>query len=302
VVLGETSGKFELDFLTMKEGGLDAVFFNLPMLSSETREQPVSELILEDARTVLDEVERYGNLAEIAVSPDDVMRLHQMGKRAVLFGVETADPFGGDVGTLALLYDAGIRMITLPSEAISTLDPEQDDSTDFPLNDFGLRVVEEMNRLGMIIDITHTSDRLQMDIIRASSKPVVASHSCTRALNDRPREMADSVIRALADKDGVISVTFFPGHISSHFPDSTVTVADLVDHIDHIVEIVGADHVGFGSDFLGSEQHTAGLESATGLPSITYTLLERGYSPADIERMLGGNLMRVFREVQETGS
>ncbi len=300
VVLGAKTGTFELDFITMKEGGLDAVFFNLPMLSSETREQPVSDLILEDARTVMDEVERYPNLAEVAVSPEDVARIHQLGKRAVLFGVETADPFGGYVGTLARLYDAGIRMITLPSEAISTPDPEQEDSSGLPLNDFGLRIVEEMNRLGMIIDITHTSDRLQMDIIRASSKPVVASHSCTRALNDIPREMPDSVIRELADRGGVVSVTFFPGHISSDFPDSTVTVEDLVDHIDHIVEIVGADHVGFGSDFLGSEVHTVGLESAAALPAITHTLLQRGYSEEDIEKFLGGNLLRVFRAVQES--
>ena len=298
--LGEKTAAFELDFVTMKEGGLDAVFFSVPFLRSGSDGRPESALILEDARAVADEVERLGDLAEIARTPGDISGIHTVGKRAVLLGVESGDPFGGDIGTLERFFDAGIRMVTLPSEPLTEPVPEHGDQSGSGLNGFGKRVVEEMNRLGIIIDITHTPDSLQLDVIGTSVKPVVASHSCTRALNDVPRQMPDSIIRALAEKGGVICVTFYPGHISGGYPDEAVTIEDLVDHIDHIIQIAGVDHVGFGSDFLGSEHHTVGLESAAGLPAITYTLLQRGYSQGEIEKILGGNLLRVFETVQES--
>jgi len=291
--LGEKTEAFEVDFLTMKEGGLDAVFFAVPLPGMQSAGLPEPAQILADVEAIADEVERFQDLAEIAQSPDDIARIHALGKRAVLLGVEATDPFGGDIGTLEQMFEAGIRMVTLPSEPLGT--PE------LPLDDFGMRIVAEMNRLGMIIDITHTSDRQQMDIIRTSVKPVVASHSCTRALNDIPRQMPDSIIRSLAEEGGAICVTFYPGHISSDYPDSTITIEDLVDHIDHIVRIAGADHVCFGSDFIGGDHHTVGLESAAGLPGITHTLLERGYSQRDIAKILGENLLRVFESVQESG-
>ena len=299
--LGEKTAAFEVDFVTMKEGGLDAVFFALPMLRSDSGERPDAILIVEDARAVAEEVGRFGDLAEVARSSEDISRIHTLGKRAVLLGVESADPFGGDIGALGRFFDAGIRMITLPSEPLSASVPGQDDQSDSGLNDFGKRVIEEMNRLGIMIDITHIPDSLQLEIIGTSVRPVVASHSCTRALNDVPRQMPDSIIRALAEKGGVICVTFYPGHISGGYPGQTVDIEDLVDHIDHIVGVAGIDHVGFGSDFLGSEHHTVGLESATGLPGITHSLLRRGYSQREIEKILGGNLLRVFEAVQESG-
>jgi microsomal dipeptidase-like Zn-dependent dipeptidase len=299
--LGEKTGPFELDFITMKEGGLDAVFFSLPLLRRESTGQAQSVRILDDLEELKREVRRFEELAEVSYAPQDISRIHDLGKRAVLLSVEAGDPFGGDVGTIERYFDAGIRMITLLSDSLTTPGSGQGDQGELPLNAFGNRVIEEMNRLGIIIDISHTPDRLQMDIIRASMKPVVASHSCTRALNDVPRQIPDSIIRALAEKGGVISVTFYPGHISPGYPDDTVTVEDLVDHIDHIVEVAGVEHVGFGSDFLGSEYHTVGLESAAGLPGITRTLLERGYTRTDIEKILGGNLLRVFEAAQDSG-
>lgn len=302
VSLGEKRGGFELDFLTMREGGLDAVFFSLPLLRSESTGLSQAEQVLEDVRVLEDEVRRFEELADVARSPGDILRIQSGGKRAILLSIEAGgDPFEGDVSTLERYFEAGIRMITLPSDPFVVFDSEQRDEAAVPINDYGRSVVAEMNRLGIIIDITHTHDRLQMDIIGASTKPVIASHSCTRALNNIPRQVPDSIIRALAENGGVIAVTFYPGHIVSGFPEDTSTVNDLVDHIDHIVQIAGIDHVGFGSDFLGSEIHTIGLESAAGLPTITANLLERGYSQEEIEKILGGNLLRVFEAVLESG-
>ncbi len=297
--LGEKTGTFELDFITMKEGGLDGVFFTAPLLGGQDEEPKDPGQILEDINSIVREVQRLGDLAEIARSTEDIRRIHGLGKRAVLLGIEGGGPFGEDLGTLERYFDAGVRMVTFPLLPSVTPGPERSDSPDQPLSDFGRRVIEEMNRLGMIIDISHASDRHQVEIIRTSVKPVVASHSCTRALNDIPREMPDSIIKVLAAKGGVISVTFSPRHISADYPERTVTEEDLVDHVDHIVRIAGVDHVGFGSDFLGGDAHTVGLESAAGLPNLTFALLKRGYSRREIEKILGGNLLRVFEAVEE---
>jgi len=163
--LGEKTAAFEVDFLTMKEGGLDAVFFSVPMLRSESDGRPDSVLIVEDARAVADEVERFGNLAEIARSSEDISRIHALGKRAVLLGVEAADPFGGDIGTLERFFDAGIRMVTVPPGPLTEPVPEHGDQSGSGLSSFRTRVVEEMNRLGILIDITHTPDAVHLDII-----------------------------------------------------------------------------------------------------------------------------------------
>ena len=299
--LGEKTEGFEIDFVTMKEGGLDAVFFSVPLLRSRSEGRPDPAEILEEIGSLVHEVERNGDLAEIALSSSEIRRIHALGKRAVLLGMETQDPFGGDIGTLAQYHTAGIRMITLTPEFLTAPDSAQEVQSDSSLSDFDKWIIEEMNRLGMIIDVSHTSDGQQMEIIRTSDKPVVASHSCARALNDIPREISDLNIQALVEKGGVVCVTFFPGHISSDFPDRTVTIGDLVDHIDHLVRIAGVDHVGFGSDFLGGDAHTLGLESAAGLPDLTSALLERDYSPTEIEKILGGNLLRLIEEVQESG-
>lgn len=299
LILGERTGAIEVDFITMEEGGLDAVFFSAPLLRGRSGSPETPEQVLEDIGSIVEEVRRHGDLAEVARSPGDILRIHRLGKRAVLLGMETPDPFGGDLGTLRRYFDAGVRMITLSPEGLMARDPGRGDPADLPSNDFMTRVVEEMNRLGMIIDITHAPDGLQMEIIRTSAGPVIASHSNARALNDVPRQVPDSIIQALAAKGGVICVTFFPGHISADFPDQPVTIEDLVDHIDHIVRVAGVDHVGLGSDFAGGETHTVGLESAAGLPGITSVLLERGYSSGEIEKILGGNLLRVFETVQE---
>ncbi len=298
--LGEKTGVIEVDFVTMKEGGLDAIFFSVPLMPGESGHIPEPEELLKDIALIHAGVERYKELAELAITPADIRRIHESGKRSVLIGMETQDPFGGDIHVLRQYYDAGLRMITLPHQSISTpADPNSDPDGGLLLNDFGRQIIKDMNRLGMIIDITHTPDSLQLDIIRTSAQPVIASHSCVRALNNVPREIPDSIIQALAEKGGAICVTFFPGHISQKHPDQPVLLEDLVDHIDHIVELVGIDHVGFGSDFLGSEIHTTGLESAADLPSITYQLLKRGYSREDIHKILGGNLLRIFETVQQ---
>lgn len=299
--LGEKTGAIEVDFITMKEGGLDAIFFSVPLLGGAAEGPPDEDRLLDDVGSIVEEVERYLNLAEIALSPGDIERIHAVGKRAVLLGMETQDPFGGDPGAPERFFEAGVRMITLTPEILTTPETGQNDRDDSSLSSFGRHVIEEMNRFGMISDISHLPDGLQMEVIRISEKPVVASHSNTRALNNIPRQIPDSIIRTLSDNGGVICVTFFPGHVSSGFPDQPVTIEDLVDHIDHVVQVAGADHVGFGSDFLGGDNHTIGLESAAGLPAITYALLERGYPRAEIEKILGGNLLRVFEAVQETG-
>jgi len=299
--LGGRTFSFDANLPAMREGGVDAVFYSVPFLGSGRDEPPGPAQVVAHARALVQEVAGLEDMAEMAYSAADIRRIHRLGKRAVLLSIETRDPFQGGPGTLGQYFEAGIRSITMTEERL--LDPASAEGSppDGPLSSFGEDVVREMNRLGILIDISHIPDRLQLDLTQNSREPVVASHSCTRALNDIPREIPDPIIRAMADRGGVIGVTFFPSHISSDFPDQTVTVEDLVDHIDHIVRVAGVDHVGFGSDFLGNPTHTTGLESAAGLPNLTAALLGRGYSNGDVEKILGGNFLRVLEEVGDTG-
>lgn len=336
--LGKKTGKSHVDFLTMKEGGLDAVFLSVPLVDERDRENPAKK-IFNDIRLIRKNVEKYSHLAEVAVTPGDIRRIHQSGKRAVLFGIEARDYLKGHTGLIEAYYKAGVRYMTM---AHSKVDRLADSDANWPaqsgLSQFGKKVVKEMNRLGMMIDITHVPDKLQLDIIKQSRAPVLATHSCVRAVHDTQRNIPDEILKALAKKGGAVMIPFYSGHISADYTaklkiankkieeekkkleiklkdnkaeldkqikalekklsPGRVNVELLIDHIDHAVKVAGIDHVGLGSDFVGVRP-PVGLEDASGFPLITYHLLKRGYKEDDIKKILGGNLLRVFKEAQK---
>lgn len=288
----------EMELVPMVAGGMDAVFFSTPLLLNEASGVPDSVRIFTAARSIVEAVKAAGTQVGMAYSAAGVRDLHSRGKRAVLLGIEAGDPFGNNLSVLERYHAAGIRMITLGAQPGDLPGAIEADPEGPPLGPFGRSLVEAMNRLGMIIDISHSPERQQVEIIGASEGPVIASHSNTRFLHNIPRELPDSIILAIAERGGMVGVTFHPGHLSEHHEESPATVEDLVDHIDHIVQVAGVDHVGFGSDFIGGGTNTVGLESQAGLPNITKALAERGYSAEDIHKILGGNLLRVLEEVQ----
>ncbi|MCP4715515.1 MAG: membrane dipeptidase [Deltaproteobacteria bacterium] len=296
----------QVDFPRMKAGGLDAIFFIVWTYQAE-RTPDGNASAKEHALKILSDIhqrlDKAPELAELAQSPEDAVRLETEGRRAVYIGMENGYPIGNDLALIQDYYDWGVRYITLSHSANndicdSSTDPEGPEHNG--LSDFGAQVVAEMNRLGIMVDVSHTSDDTVIDVLAVSTAPVIASHSSARAVYDHPRNLPDNLLIKIAEAGGVIQATFYNGFVKAadpKHPDRLATVADFVDHVDHIVDVAGIDHVGIGSDFDGG----AGLKDCrdvSEIGNITLELVRRGYSEEQIRKIWGANLMRVFRQVQ----
>jgi membrane dipeptidase len=283
-------------------------------------------------------VKRNSAMCGIATNPKEAYKLVKDGKSVVFIGVENGYPIGNDLTNVKHFYDRGARYITLchtKNNDICTSSTDTANTTG--LRDFGKEVVREMNRLGMMIDVSHISDQSFYDVMQLSKVPVIASHSCARALCDNPRNLTDEMLKALAKNNGVIQMCILSDYvkkplpnperdsarmavrkkynnfqdlkdelweaasadwhaIDDKFPQKLATVSDVVDHIDHIVKVAGINHVGIGTDFDGGGG-VEGCEDVSEMGNITLELVKRGYSKKDIEKIWGGNLMRVMTEV-----
>ncbi len=340
--LEERNGK--VDLTRMKEGGLDAIFFAVYVAQGPLNEEGY-EKVRERAMTLFERIDvalkENSDLAEPATCSADALRIEKLGKRAVYIGIENGYAIGKDLSLIKTYYGMGARYITLCHSRNNDI---CDSSTDegplhHGLSDFGEQVVEEMNRLGIMVDVSHISDESFFDVVEVSGTPVIASHSCTRALCDHPRNLSDEMLLKLKENNGVIQVTLVNSYVKQRdneeemqqeyamleekygdpdtlspenrelyrkerteirekYPREYATVADLVDHIDHVVELIGIDHVGIGSDFDGG----GGLKDCSDVSemgNITEELVKRGYTEEEIGKIWGGNLMRVFREVEK---
>lgn len=330
-----------IDVPRMREGGLGAIFFSIYIPGTITGAEAVKQA-LDQIDAVRETVARDPKDLMLARTAADVRRAHQEGKIAALMGVEGGHMIADDLGVLRIYAALGVRYMTL-THMVNT--DWGDSSTDKPahngLTDFGKQVVREMNRDGIMVDISHVSDKTFWDALSVSQAPLIASHSSCRALCNAPRNMTDDMIRALAAKGGVIQINYHVGFLSQKFrdadnrqiedqinaevakrcankmgcdevEDNTVTrefMAEgklprvdwnlIIDHIDHAVKVGGVDHVGLGSDFDGSVI-PFGMDDASDLPKITDALLKRGYSEADVQKILGGNTLRVMEAAEAT--
>ncbi|KPL15880.1 MAG: membrane dipeptidase [Bacteroides sp. SM23_62] len=335
----------KLDFPRMQEGGLDGVFFAV-FVGQGPRTPEAHEKVKGEALMLFDSIHAVVNhsaeLAAIALSAGDLVSINRQGKKAVYIGIENGYPVGNDLSLLSRFYDLGARYITLchsRNNDICDSSTDKDGPEHGGLSDFGREVVREMNRLGIMIDVSHISDEAFFEVIEISRSPVIASHSNARAVRDHPRNMSDEMLLKLAENGGVIQlclvseyVTEIPAFperdsamealwakydrwnemddsaklaleqeyysINSKYPPELATVSQFCDHVDHIVDLIGIDHVGFGSDFDGG----AALEDCydvTGLPNVTHELLRRGYSLRDLKKFWSGNLLRVMKEVEK---
>lgn len=327
----------QIDFPRMKEGGMDAMFFAVytsqgprtPEGHAEAKRNALNQFTL-----IHEALKKYPDQAELALTPDDAYRIQKAGKRAVFIGMENGYPIGDDLSMLKTYYDLGCRYITLTHFANNLIGDSSTDP-DGPiyggLSDFGKKVVPEMNRLGILIDVSHVADSTFYDALALSKAPVIASHSNCRALCDFPRNMTDDMIKAIAAKGGVVQVNFVSDYLkkpsdafraaktrvrmarvgkvmtpeleaklqvesdslSKVFAPERASLSDIADHIDHIVKLVGIDHAGIGSDFDGGGG-VNGLEDVSQIENLTAELVRRGYSDADIAKIWGGNLLRVL--------
>jgi membrane dipeptidase len=330
--IGKAKHDGHTNVTSLKDGGVGAQFFAVYVSADYVKGNHSAQRTLAMIDTVRhDIVARYSNDFVLATTADDIERIHQQGKIAALMGIEGGHAIEDSLRLLRDYYALGIRYMTLTH---SNTNNWADSSGDFEktgvehhngLTDFGKQVVREMNRLGMMIDISHVADKTFWDALNASTAPMIASHSSCRALCNVPRNMTDEMIVALAKKGGVVQINFNCGFLSeksaaagksvqsSTLPgvrgeDATVaeyrkkvppaTLADVVAHIDHVVKIAGVDAAGIGSDFDGVFCTPTGLEDVSKFPNLTRALLEKGYSAGDIRKIYGGNTLRVMRAVE----
>ena len=330
-----------------RRGNLGAEFFSI-WVDPDTNQGHFARHTFDLIDSVYEQAARHPDRMMMAYSPADIDRAHKEHKLAALMGIEGGHSIENDIHLLRDYYRLGVRYMTLSWSNTNEWADSSGDIDDAKvqhhkgLTDFGKQVVLEMNRLGMMVDISHVADKTFWDAIATTKAPVIASHSSARALVDAPRNMTDEMLRAVTKNGGVVQVNFFNGFIDEDFRKAQIAQAkdmaaaiqkyvdelkaqgkpvnyvdvdrierewtakiprpplkSLIDHIDHIAKVAGIDHVGLGSDFDGVSGATPqGIDSAADLPKITQALLDRGYSAEDIKKILGGNLMRVFREVE----
>jgi membrane dipeptidase len=290
--MGIRSSIGHLDIPRMIEGGVTCQVF---AISSERSRLPSYSL-----RTALLMIERFNR--ECDVIPEfvsvnkykEIIEAKKGDKASGLLSIEGADVIEGRIEILSIFHRLGVRMVGLVHSLRNQLaDGVTDRRTGGRLSELGIQVVEELDRLGIIIDVSHLNDEGFWDVIEHAKNPVIASHSNARNICEHPRNMTDEMIIAMSDNGGVMGMNFAPAFI--HPVEATLT--GVVDHIDHIVELVGADHVGLGSDFDGIPYTPKGLEDVSKMPDITCELVNRGYAKDDIVKILGGNHLRLIKEV-----
>lgn len=291
--LKERCDQGHIDLPRLKEGGVDVQFFACYIEPQYKPERAVKR-VLQMIDVFYREMEANHSDIELARTVGDIERISSLGKVAAVLSIEGGEAIGDDLGILRVLHRLGVRALGLVwNERNSLADGLAERRTRGGLTNLGVQVVQEMNRLGMIVDVSHLTDEGFWDVIEVSRQPIIASHSNARAVCDHPRNLTDDQIVALAKNGGVMGMNFAPAFVRPEAP----TIEDLLDHIDHICRLVGPDHVGLGSDFDGISGTPRGLEDVTQLPSLTAGLVRRGYREADIRKILGDNHLRVMREV-----
>lgn len=322
-----------VDFNRMEKGGVDASFFVL-YTSNKMDPDAATRRALQMAARIYDTIEANKKRVDLALCTADIIKLKSKGKRAILIGMENGLPIQKDLSLLRIFYDLGVRYMTLTHAGNNDICDScaTKEKTWHGLSPFGIEVIKEMNRLGMLIDVSHISDEAFYDVLKYSEAPVVATHSCCRAISDHPRNLTDQMIIDLAAKGGVMQINFYPPFLNKKYADQFWPLCDayeeaqekykkdsaqyelefkeaeskmfalkrpsykeVIDHIDHVVKLVGPKHVGLGSDFDGIETTPEGLEGIDKFSIITKELVERGYGEESIKGILGGNFLRILQ-------
>lgn len=310
--IGKPNGKTHTDLPRMRAGGITAEFFSI-YVDRSYAESPTaargsaSRRALDLIDVTYRQVERYPNDLVLAVRADEIRTAKRDGKMAILMGIEGGHAIENSLGALRDFYRLGVRYMALThtnsndwADSAGAFGPPP--VRHHGLTAFGQDVVREMQRIGMLVDVSHASDETFAAVLAIAKAPIIASHSSSRALCDSPRNLSDDMLRALAKNGGVAMVNFWTVFLdpraaaarAKNEPAPVTPLAVLIDHIDHMVKIAGPDHVGLGSDFDGVDALPEGLGGIDGLPKITHALLDRGYSEIDVKGILGENFLRVF--------
>jgi membrane dipeptidase len=334
--VGTRNTRGHTDIARLKQGGVGAVFFAVYVSPAYMAKGGAARRALEMIDSVRRDIAgRYPDVFALAASADEIEAARRRGRIATLMGLEGGHAIEDSIRVLRSFYDLGIRYMTLTHAntnnwADSSGDMDKKDVQHHNgLTKLGREIVAEMNRLGMMVDVSHVSDKTFADVLETSTAPVFASHSACRAISNIPRNLTDEMIRALARKGGQININFGCEFLSQKSADATpwtnpalaarvkndralearlsreaprATLADVVAQIDHAVKIAGIDHVGIGTDFDGIGCTPVGADDPGQFPNLTRALLERGYSPEDIRKIYGGNMLRLMRAVERAAA
>jgi len=322
------------DIARMREGRIGAQFWSVYLPSSFTGERAITATF-EQIDIVKRLVARYPRDLELATTAADVLRIHKAGRIASLMGAEGGHQIGNSLAALRAFHAAGVRYMTLTwNNNNDWADSGTDDPQHGGLTPFGKIVVGEMNRLGMIVDLSHVSEATMNAALDTTKAPVIFSHSDVRALSDHPRNVPDAILRRLPANGGVVMVNAYPGHLSKPVIDYMASrtaeetrlsrtlpgqpearkaalsawdsantrpatpIGVMADHIDHVAKVAGHDHVGIGADLDGVPFTVTGMESVAGYPNLFAELIRRGWSDANLAKLAGGNVLRVMRQVE----
>jgi membrane dipeptidase len=327
------------DIPRLREGGIGGQFWSV-YVPSELAGPDAVKTVLEQIDVVHRIIERYPDTFEMALTADDVERIHKKGKIASLIGMEGGHSIDNSLGILRMTYALGARYMTLThTKNTDWADSCSDKPRHHGLTPFGEKVVLEMNRLGMLVDLSHVSDETMRSALKISKAPMIFSHSSARAICNNPRNVPDEILKLTSVNGGIVMVCFMPGFVVQResadldawekenerlkklFPNDAVkveqamaewrkghpeprrgTISDVADHIDHIRQVAGIEHIGLGSDFDGYRGGVDGLDDVSGYPGLLGELLKRGYSKAELKRIVGLNLLRVLRAAEKVAA
>lgn len=333
--ISQPQSSLHTDIPRLRKGGLGAQFWSVWVPTYTSEEGTALATTLEQIQIVKAMIARYPDTFELALTPADVKRIHAEGKIASMIGVEGGHCIEDSLGALRRLFDLGARYMTLThSDSLAWADSSTDEQRVGGLNEFGKEVVREMNRMGMLVDLSHVSEKTMSDALDVTEAPVMFSHSSARRIADHPRNVPDAILKRMPENGGVVMVNYYSAFVvpeaaergrkllayeeelkqrglsgrerraetsrwKAKNPTPAGTIHHVLDHIDHIAKVAGVDHVGLGSDYDGVSQLPAQLEDVSSYPLITQGLLDRGYSADDIRKILGGNLMRVWTQAEK---
>lgn len=327
--------RFHTDIPRLRAGNVGAQFWAAYVPAETSKDNRAFTMTLEQIAIIHAMVKRYPDVFELARTADDVIRIQKAGKIASLIGVEGGHSMEGSLDKLRRLRELGVGYMTLThSDTLAWADSATDEAKHGGLTEFGEEVVREMNRLGMLVDLSHVSPDTMRDALRVTRAPIIFSHSSARAVADHPRNVPDDILKLTAQNGGVVMVNFYSGFIHpesarrranmfevtrelrKQFPNEqdyqaarkrwaaanpieSGDIFDVADHIEHIIKVAGIDHVGLGSDFDGIDKAPKQLEDVSKYPNITQVLLDRGYTAKQIHQLMSGNILRVMRRAEE---
>jgi membrane dipeptidase len=324
----------DTDLRRLRAGGVGGQFWSV-YVPGESRADGYAKVQLEQIDIARRLIARYPDALEAALTADEVERAFGRGRIASLLGMEGGHAIENSLGALRAYYDLGVRYLTLTHNVtLDWADAANDTARHGGLTRFGEEVVREMNRLGMLVDLSHTSPATMDDALRVAEAPVIFSHSSARGVCDVPRNVPDAVLRRLGANGGVVMITFVAAFVSQEFADAaapawrefqeraatadaaerarlyeeldksfrkpTVTIGQLADHFDHVRKVAGVDHIGIGADYDGNSDWPAGLEDVSRYPYLFAELIRRGWSDADLKKVAGGNVLRALRAAEAT--